>query len=374
MKKRTQGSRPIHLSRQEKLAAITKKLEEGVKEIFTSENYQAYLRTIAKFHQYSFNNTLLIALQKPDATLVASYTTWQQKFHRQVRKGEKGITIIAPVPVKAKKEEEQDIKDPPAHTGNNPAAHKEASAISMRFRAVSVFDISSTDGEPIPSIGVTELIGRAEGYDGFMKALTALSPVPIRFDEIEGGAKGYYRMGAEKEIVIQSGMSELQTVKTAVHELAHALRHDREYMKAEKISKDRHLIEQEAESIAFCVLSAFGLDNGNDIGKDYSFPYICGWAKSADITELKASIDMIRMTAGEIIEGIEKEMAKQQEVQKETIQKLGSDIKEDRPSVLAMLKQGKEELIRKDIQLPAGKETRFRDHPHRPAAGKELMR
>ena len=374
MEKRTQGSRLVHPSRQEKLAAITKKLEEGVKEIFTSENYQAYLRTMTKFHQYSFNNTLLIALQKPDATLVASYTAWQQKFHRQVRKGEKGITIIAPVPVKTKKEKEQAIADPPDHTCNDPADHKEASAISMRFRAVFVFDISSTDGEPVPTIGVTELTGRAEGYDGFMKALTAISPVPVRFAEIEGGAKGYYRMGAEKEIVIQSGMSELQTVKTAVHELAHALRHDREYMKSEKISKDRHLIEQEAESIAFCVLSAFGLDEGNDIGKDYSFPYICGWAKSADIKELKASMDMIRMTAGEIIEGIETEMAKQQEVQKETIQKPGPDIEEDRPSVLSILKQGKEEMIRKEVQMSAGKEKHSRDHPHRSAAGKELMR
>ncbi len=371
MGKRTQGSRAGYPSRQEKLAAITKKLEEGVKEIFTSENYQAYLRTMAKFHQYSFNNTLLIALQKPDATLVASYTAWQQKFHRQVRKGERGITIIAPIPAKAKREEEQTVTEPLDPADNDPIAHREASVPGMRFRAVSVFDISSTDGEPVPTIDVTELTGGAEGFDDFMKALTAISPVPIRFSEIKGGAKGYYRMGAEKEIVIQSGMSELQTVKTAVHELAHALRHDRDYMKSEKISKDRHLIEQEAESIAFCVLSAFGLndniDNGSDIGKDYSFPYICGWAKSADITELKASMDMIRKTAGSIIDGIESEMEKHLD------ERLGA--KEmpasERTSVLEELKRVKEQQVEKRTQLTGGKDAMIADHVRN--RGKEMV-
>ena len=359
MKNRATAWQASQSKRKEKLAAIIQKLENGVNELFTSENYRDYLRTMSQFRQYSFNNTLLIALQKPDATLVASYTAWKQKFHRQVRKGERGITIIAPVPVKEGKEKNTAIQPDPA--GND---SKEQS--KMYFRAVTVFDISSTDGEPLPTIDVKELTGKAEGYSAFMQALRTISSVPVRFDTIEGGAKGYYHH-QNKEIVIQSGMSERQTMKTGAHELAHALIHDRDYMKSEGIKKNRQLIEQEAESVAFCVCSYFGLDDDGDVGKDYSFPYIAGWAQSADMTELRASMDLIRKTAGSIIDGIETEMAKQLEVQKETKEWL----EPERPSLLEELKKEKKKQMEKKM-LPAGeKEAMIADRHF--SRGKEMV-
>ena len=320
---------------------------------FTSENYRNYLKTMSQFHQYSFNNTLLIALQKPDATLVASYTAWQQKFHRQVRKGEKGITIIAPVPVKEKKEL-QDIRSQPQYSQTSQAGQAKAEPeekLHLYFKAVTVFDISSTDGDPLPTLDVKELTGSAKGYDAFMQALTAISPVPVRFDEVEGGAKGYYHH-VIKEIVVQKDMSQRQTMKTAAHELSHALLHDRDHMKQEGIQKSRQLIEQEAESVAFCVCSYFGLDEENGEGSsvgDYSFPYIAGWAQSADMTELRASMETIRKTAGMIIDGIETEMTKQLGLQQEVspeqppeqIQDIGEK-GEARPSVLEALKKEKQ--------------------------------
>ncbi len=359
MKNKTTIRQAGESSRKDKLAVIIQKLEDGVKDLFTSENYRNYLRTMSQFHQYSFNNTLLIALQKPDASLVASYTAWKQKFHRQVRKGERGITIIAPVPVKEEKEIDIDAQPDPVAGGP-----KEQT--KMYFRAVTVFDISSTDGEPLPTVDVKELTGKAEGYSAFMQALKSISPVPVRFDTIEGGAKGYYHH-QNKEIVIQNGMSERQTMKTGAHELAHALIHDRDYMKSEGIRKSRQLIEQEAESVAFCVCSYFGLDDAGDVGKDYSFPYIAGWAQSADMTELKASMDLIRKTAGSIIDGIETEITRQLEVRQETKERPESA----RPSLLEELKKEKKKQMEKK-KLPAGeKEVMIADRPC--SRGKEMV-
>ena len=363
-------------SRTDKLNAIMKKLEDGVKDLFTSENYQKYLRTMSKFHHYSFNNTLLIALQRPDATLVAGYGAWQQKFHRQVKKGEKGITILAPVPVKEKADPETvtdhdsadhhggtDHHSSVNHQGAEPTygdpGAQNTEKISLYFRPVSVFDLAQTEGEPLPTIGVDELTGSAEGYPAFMKAMTALSPVPIRFDEIEGGAKGYYHT-ANKEIVIQKDMSEAQTMKTCVHEVSHAILHDRDHMKAEGLLKDRHTKEVEAESVAFAVCAHFMLDTS-----DYSFPYIAGWSSSVDMKELKASMDTIRRTAGEMIDGIEVELEKQKEkVQEQTTEK---------PSVLSALAKEKEGLKAERSPLKPEKAEMIADQPRFHHSGREAV-
>ena len=377
MKNKTKAQPVGRSSRKEKLAVIMKKLEDGVHDLFTSENYRNYLKTMSQFRQYSFNNTLLIALQKPDATLVASYTAWQQKFHRQVRKGEKGITIIAPVPVKEKKEL-QDIRSKLQYSQTSQAGQAKTEPeekLHLYFKAVTVFDISSTDGDPLPTLDVKELTGSVKGYDAFMQALTAISPVPVRFDEVEGGAKGYYHH-VNKEIVIQKDMSQRQTMKTGAHELSHALLHDRDHMKQEGIKKSRQLIEQEAESVAFCVCSYFGLDEEDGTGSrvgEYSFPYIAGWAQSADMTELRASMETIRKTAGIIIDGIETELTKQlglqQEKPSEQVQANGEK-EEARPSVLDALKKEKQTVEK----ISAGKEktAMIADRPKSQQMGKEM--
>ena len=276
--------------------SILKSLETGVENIFTGDKYAQYLQTMSKFHRYSFNNTLLIAMQRPDATLVTGYRNWQS-MGRQVKKGEKGITILAPAPIKRKRE--QEILDqnhmPLLDADGNPRT-EEVEVVIPRFKPTTVFDISQTDGEPIETLAPEELTEAVADYDLFMKAITAVSPVPIRFDEIAGEAKGYYHSG-DKEIVIQKGMSESQTIKTAIHETGHARLHDKDIMEKQGIEKDRLTKEVEAESVAYCVCSAFGVDTS-----EYSFPYIAGWSSNRDMKELKASMDIIRKTAGEMID------------------------------------------------------------------------
>ena len=276
--------------------SILKSLETGVENIFTGDKYAQYLQTMSKFHRYSFNNTLLIAMQRPDATLVTGYRNWQS-MGRQVKKGEKGITILAPAPIKRKRE--QEILDqnhrPLLDADGNPRT-EEVEVVIPRFKPTTVFDISQTDGEPIETLAPEELTEAVADYDLFMEAITAVSPVPIRFDEIAGEAKGYYHSG-DKEIVIQKGMSESQTIKTAIHETGHARLHDKDIMEKKGIEKDRLTKEVEAESVAYCVCSAFGVDTS-----EYSFPYIAGWSSNRDMKELKASMDIIRKTAGEMID------------------------------------------------------------------------
>lgn len=275
---------------------ILKSLETGVENIFTGDKYAQYLQTMSKFHRYSFNNTLLIAMQRPDATLVTGYRNWQS-MGRQVKKGEKGITILAPAPIKRKREQEiLDQNNKPLLDGNGKPKTEKVEVIIPRFKPTTVFDISQTDGEPIETLAPEELTEAVADYDLFMEAITAVSPVPIRFDEIAGEAKGYYHSG-DKEIVIQKGMSESQTIKTAIHETGHARLHDKDIMEKQGIEKDRLTKEVEAESVAYCVCSAFGVDTS-----EYSFPYIAGWSSNRDMKELKASMDIIRKTAGEMID------------------------------------------------------------------------
>ena len=292
----------VYMSEKQKVKEITDKLEAGLKELFESEKYKSYLSTMSKFHNYSFNNTLLIAMQKPEATLVAGYQAWQKNFERHVNKGEKAIRILAPAPYKIK--EERDKLDPV--TGEmmfdeNGMPQKEETEVTIpAFRAVSVFDVSQTDGKPIPELEVNELLSTVEGYEDFVQALMNISPVPIAFEDIPGDSKGYFST-AEKRIAVQENMSESQTLKTMVHEVAHSRLHDKEVNQSMDIPvKDRNTKEVEAESVAFTVCHHFGIDTS-----DYSFGYIAGWSSGRNMKELKSSLDTIRKTASELITGIE---------------------------------------------------------------------
>lgn len=282
--------------------SIMQSLESGVEELFTSNRYQEFLKTMAKFHNYSFNNTMLIAMQRPDATLVTSYKNWQS-MGRQVMKGEKGITIIAPAPYKKMKEKEvlDENQRPIMGTDGKPKTEKVEVTVP-HFKAVTVFDIAQTSGEPIQTLAPELLTAAVQDFDSFMQAIQKISPVPIRFDEIDGNANGYYH-NADKEIVIKKGLSESQTLKTAIHETAHAKLHDKEIMESLGVEKDRLTKEVEAESVAYCVCSSFGLDTS-----DYSFPYIAGWSSSREMKEMKASMDVIRKTAGEMIDQLTEEL------------------------------------------------------------------
>ena len=299
--------------------SILKSLETGVENIFTGDKYAQYLQTMSKFHRYSFNNTLLIAMQRPGATLVTGYRNWQT-MGRQVKKGEKGITILAPAPIKRKREQEiLDQNNKPLLDGNGKPKTEEVEVIIPRFKPTTVFDISQTDGEPIETLAPEELTEAVADYELFMKAIKVVSPVPIRFDEIEGEAKGYYH-SVDKEIVIQKGMSDSQTIKTAIHETGHARLHDKDLMAEQGIEKDRLTKEVEAESVAYCVCSAFGVDTS-----EYSFPYIAGWSSGRDMKELKTSMDTIRKTAGEMIDELSEKL---QELFTEKKQLLESEQKE----------------------------------------------
>ena len=276
----------------QKVKEITDRLEAGIQELFNSEQYRTWLRTMSKFHSYSLNNTLLIAFQMPEATLVAGYTAWQKQFGRQVLKGEKGIKILAPCKYKVETDEKDENGDPKLMelTG---------------FRVVSVFALEQTEGKELPSIGVDELTGDVKGYQRIFNALVSISPVPVGFEEIESGAKGYYHDG-EKRIAIKSGMSQAQTIKTLLHEVSHATYHTRDKADSDHPVDRRHK-ETEAESIAFCVGSALSIvDSG-----DYTFPYLASWASGKDTKELKDSLERIRSASDEMITAIDHSLQKQ---------------------------------------------------------------
>lgn len=309
-----------------KMDTIMNSLERGVHEIFTSEKYHIYLNTMSKFHNYSFNNTLLIAMQRPDATLVAGYQTWKKKFNRQVQRGEKGIKIIAPAPIKEKRRVEKvDEETQEIVIGDDGQPETEiVERITPRFRVTTVFDVSQTEGEPLPTLGTTELEGNVVIYEDFMKGLEELSPVPFRFEDIGNGAKGYY---SEKYIAIQRDMSNAQTMKTAVHETAHAILHDRDIMQENGVSKDRTTKEVEAESVAYVVCSHFGLDTS-----EYSFSYIVGWSSNKEMSELRNSMDMIRVTSSKLIEDITEkliELRKEKAIEEEEIMESVSEKERD---------------------------------------------
>lgn len=293
----------------DRMKEITDKLETGIMDLFESDRFQAYLDTMARFHNYSFNNTILIAMQ--GGQLVAGYNKWRDEFHRNVKKGEKGIKIFAPAPYKVKKEvpkldeQGQPVKD---KDGNAVTEQKEIQVPA--FKIVSVFDVSQTEGEPLPSLGVEELAGDVERYQDFFKALEQTSPVPMAFEDIPGGSHGYYHL-TEKRIAIQENMSELQTLKTAIHEIAHAKLHsiDPEAPAAEQQNRpDSRTREVQAESVAYTVCQHYGRDTS-----DYSFGYVAGWSSGKDLKELKASLETIRATAHELITTIDSHLAELQQ-------------------------------------------------------------
>lgn len=268
----------------DQIKEITEKLEKGVQEVFTGDAYAKYLEFVSKFYDYSANNCMLIWLQMPTASLVAGYKAWQTKFNRQVKKGEKAIRILAPCPHKFKKEVEDE-------DGNK----TEKTIEYMIFRATSVFDISQTEGEEIPSV-CNMLTGEVENYSELLESLKRVSPVPVSFENIEGGANGYYSY-LEKRIALNEGMSEQQTIKTAIHEIAHSILHNKE--DGEEMEADKRTKEVQAESVAYTVCNYLGLDTS-----DYSFGYVAGWSAGKEVKELIASMEVIRKTAKSIIEGL----------------------------------------------------------------------
>jgi antirestriction protein ArdC len=347
----TGAAAPIVLTAEttkDKLKEITDRLEAGIKGIFESGQYQTYLKTLSKFHRYSANNCMLIAMQKPDATHVAGFGSWRDNFKRNVMRGEHGIKIIAPAPYTTTREREKiDPISGRVITGKNGKPQTEEVEVTIpAFKVATVFDVSQTEGEPLPEIGVDELTGNAERYQDLLSALEKTSPVPIDFKNIEGAAKGYYSQ-AEKRIAIQEGMGELQTLKTAIHEIAHARLHDIDANAPKDVARpDQETREVEAESIAYTVTQRYGLDTS-----DYSFGYIAGWSGTRELDILKASLDTIRTEANAIITEADGHMAEIQKSRETTL---------DAPAEKAAAEQGDTFTI---YQLSDTHETR--DHRFR---------
>ena len=287
----------------QRLDATMERLKAGVSEIFESGRYEQYLSVMSRFHRYSINNTILIAMQRPDATLVAGYTAWRDKFGRQVRKGERGMDIIAPVTRKVRLGDGEREGGDEAGQGDGPADGGAVKVVTT-FKVARVFDVSQTEGRELPTLGVDELVGDVERFDDVMRAIGEAAPCPIRFEDIPGGAKGYFSFAeGDKHIAIQEGMSEAQIVKTALHETCHARIHDVTEMADPAQRPDQPTREVQAESVAFVVAEHYGLDTG-----DYSFGYVAGWSDGKDATELKASLQTIRDTASGIIDDVDRSL------------------------------------------------------------------
>ena len=285
----------------EKVKEITARLEQGVQAIFDSDRYKEFLTAMSKFHDYSLNNTILIAMQ--GGNLVMGFRQWEKEFDRHVKKGEKGIKIFAPAPYKVKKL--VDKIDPetrkPMLDREGKVVKEEKEITVPAFKVITVFDISQTEGKEFPDLSVKPLLADVEQYEDFFAALEKASPVPIAFEQITNGANGYFSL-TDKRIAIKEGVSELQAVKTAIHEIAHAKLHDVDLNAPPEQQNrvDRHTCEVEAESVAYTVCQHFGLDTS-----DYSFGYVAGWSSGKEMTELKASLETIQTTAKELITEIE---------------------------------------------------------------------
>lgn len=285
----------------DELAHITEKLEQGVKDVFQSDKYKQFLNTMAKFPKYSVNNSILIMMQKPDARLCQSFTGWKQ-MGRYVKKGEKGISILAPAPYKIESEQPKlDEHGKPIYDAKGEPVTEKVELTIRAFKVVKTFDLSQTEGKELPSYGADELVGSVAGYPRLLQALQEISPVPISFEMIDGGAKGYYSL-ENKSIVIQDGMSEVQTIKTLLHEMAHQKLHDKDNVpEAKDITRNGK--EVEAESVAYVVCQHYGINTS-----DYSFSYVAGWSEGKEVPELKSSLDKIRQTASEFIYQIDERM------------------------------------------------------------------
>lgn len=294
----------------ERLQQITAGIEQGIKELFESEKYMRYLSVMSRFHRYSVNNTMLIYMQKPDATLVAGYNKWKNQFERHVKKGEHGITIIAPTPFKKKIEEQKldpDTKAPILDAEGKAVMEEREVEIPM-FRPVKVFDVSQTDGKPLPELA-SSLSGNVQNYEAFMEALRRSAPVPLSVEPMAANMDGYFSPDQQR-IAIRAGMSEVQTVSAAVHEIAHSKLHN--YAKAQEEAaragdkeppkkKDRNTEEVEAESISYAVCQYYGIQTGEN-----SFGYIANWSQGKELPELRASLETINKAAGELIADIDR--------------------------------------------------------------------
>ncbi len=289
-------------ARKAEMEEITTKLEKGVKDIFTTDGYKDYLNFCAKLPRYSVNNQILIMLQRPDATMCQSFTNWKE-MNRFVRKGEKGIRILAPAPYKMQKEQDKtDASGRPILDKDGEPVKETVEVTINAFKPVSTFDISQTEGDPVPTVGVAELTGSVEGYEALLEAIKEVVPVPISFEQIDSGAKGFYHL-EENRIVVQEGMSEAQTVKTLLHEASHQALHSREAMQASGEQKSKNQKETEAESVAYVVCQHYGIDTS-----DYSFAYVATWSADKEVPELKASLDTIRRTAADLIVKIDEKV------------------------------------------------------------------
>ncbi len=311
---------------QKQLQEITDKLEQGVNDIFTSENYRKYLETMSKFHNYSLNNIILINMQKPGASMIAGYNAWKKLHGRQVMKGEKGIKILAPSPYKVKRSVEKldpQTQKPILGQDGKPVMEEKEITIPA-YKVVSVFDVSQTEGKELPTLGVDELSGDVDGYDEFFEAIKKSCPVSIRFEEIQDGAKGYFSH-TSNYIAVKEGMSQQQTIKTALHEMTHQKLHSGE----NRLKQNRRNMEVEAESTAYTVCQHYGIDTS-----DYSFTYVAAWSEGKETSELKDSLDRIRKAASEMITDIDHAL--------ETLQQE----KMKRPSVLDNL-HTKQEQVKK---------------------------
>ena len=283
----------------ERVVELTEKLESGIMELYASDSYAQYISAMAKFHHYSFSNALLILFQRPDASFVAGYNTWKQ-LGRQVKRGEQGIMILAPCGFSAVLEYEK-IDPKTGQTVIGPDGQPETvkkPVAPNRFKIAHVFDMSQTEGKELPQIGVSELTGEVDDYTGIFDRLAALSPLPVEQKDFPGDAKGYTSF-TENCVVVRPGMSQVQTIKTLVHEIAHAKLHNPADILDPTELKLKRQKEVEAESIAYVVCQYYGIDTS-----DYSLGYVAGWSKDEELTELKASLETIHRAAGEIIDAI----------------------------------------------------------------------
>lgn len=288
-------------TQEERLQELTDRLENGIKDLYASGRYAEYLAAMSRFHHYSFGNVILILLQCPTATKVAGYNRWKKDFGRQVKKGEHGISILCPCPQKRWMEKQK--RDPttgqPLFAPDGSAVMETVKITIPKFKIGTVFDVSQTEGRELPSVAISELSGEVDFFQDLYDCLADLSPVPIIEDSVPGAAKGYFSSEQQK-IVIRPGMPQLQIIKTLVHEIAHAILHDRSKVPVEE-QKERHQKEIEAESVAYVVCQGIGLDTS-----DYSFGYIASWSSDKELKDLKASLDVIHSTAGDMLSKIEK--------------------------------------------------------------------
>ena len=314
-------------ARKKEMDAITTKLEKGVKDIFSSDNYKDYLNFCAKLPRYSVNNQILIMMQKPDATMCQSFTGWKD-MNRHVIKGEKGIRILAPAPYKMEREQDKLDSNGKAILDKDGEPVKEKVEVTINaFKPVSTFDVSQTDGDPVPSLGIAELTGSVDGYKTLFDAVTDVVPVPITFENIESGAKGYFHM-EDNRIAVQEGMSEAQTLKTIIHEAAHQALHSKDAQEASSEKKSKNQKETEAESVAYVVCQHYGIDTS-----DYSFGYVASWSEGKEVPELKASLDTIRRTAADFITKIDEKVQTLTAVKEmdEFMEAVGAELPFDNP-------------------------------------------